>query len=150
MNAPLFQLWVQENIRAPNFVWDLSHKYSTASPKNIEEIWALFVSTKIGFTVEHLKHHSFLQFRACVSATRTSTLSTLFMESSQNWFAKMHTVAIMSWVAVQELYPLQLHLSIKIGDEITPQALHAYNQHLQFKIFPPKRRRIVKKLVTCR
>ena len=70
------------------------------------------------------------------SSTLTSTL-----------FAKMHVAAIMSWVAVQELYPSQLHLSIKIGDEITPQALRAYQQHLHLKVFPPNRKSTVKELV---
>ena len=135
----------------PNFVWDLSHKYNTATPKNIEEIGALFAGTKIGFTVDYLKYHSFLEFRACVSAmaikhTYQHTFNTAHGEQS-NWFAKMHASAIMSWIAVQELYPLDLHLSIKIGDEITPQALQAYHQHLHLKVFPPKRKSTVKELV---
>ena len=124
------------------------------APRTLKRSGLSLCRRRLVLTVEHLKHHSFLQFRACVSAsaikhTYQHTFDTVHGEQS-NWFAKMHTVAIMSWVAVQELYPLQLHLSIKIGDEITPQALHAYNQYLQFKVFPPKRRRIVKKLVTCR
>ncbi|OLQ13370.1 hypothetical protein AK812_SmicGene2621 [Symbiodinium microadriaticum] len=81
-----------------------------------------------------------------IKHTYQHTFNTAHGEQS-NWFAKMHAAAIMSWVAVQELYPLQLHLSIKIGDEITPQALRAYHQHLHLKVFPPNRKSTVKELV---
>ena len=135
----------------PNFMWDLSNKYNTADPENIAEIGALFVGTKIGFTLDYLKYHSFPEFRACVSAmaikqTYQHTFQTAHADES-NWFAKMHSNAIMTWVAIQDLHPLQLHLDIIIGNEITPAALQAYHRHIHQTVLPPKRKGTVKEIV---
>ena len=135
----------------PNFVWEHSDKYNTANPQNIEEIGALFVATKVGFTVDYLRYHSYLEFRAFVSSTAVQqtyqhTYSTPHSEDC-TWLSRVHASAVMYWVALQELHPLNLHLGIAVGKEISASAFQAYHRYLHEKILPPKRKTTVKELV---
>ncbi|CAJ1336683.1 unnamed protein product [Effrenium voratum] len=68
--------------------------------QDIDEV--LFLSNKMGFTVGYLKYHSMLEFRAFAS---TRAVQDIYQS---------------------ELTPLKLHSSIVIGDEITGDALAAY------------------------
>ena len=135
----------------PNFVWEHSDKYNTANPQNIEEIGALFVATKVGFAVDYLRYHSYLEFRAFVSSTAVQqtyqhTYSTPHSEDC-TWLSRVHANAVMYWVALQELHPLNLHLGIAVGKEISASAFQAYHRYLHEKILPPKRKTTVKELV---
>ena len=63
----------------PNFVTDAGFKINTALPEDVDEV--LSVSVKRGFTVDYLKHHVQLEFRAFVSAGLFRT----FLRMSSMW-----------------------------------------------------------------
>ncbi|CAJ1341284.1 unnamed protein product, partial [Effrenium voratum] len=45
-----------------------------------------------------------------------------------------------------ELQPLDLHLKIVAGAEMTPALLNAYDKHLHEKVFPPSKKSLIKEL----
>ena len=47
----------------------------------------------------------------------------------------------MYWLVLQELYVLDLHKEIIIGEELTPDSLRAYDEHLHDQVFPPSKHR---------
>ena len=128
---------------------DAGSKINTATPEDIDEV--LFLSNKMGFTVDYLKYHSMLEFRAFASTRAVQDIyQSVFnvdLSDASSWFRNRHSDVICYWMALQELTPLKLHSSIVIGDEITGDALAAYDSFLHEKVFPPRDRSKVRELV---
>lgn len=94
----------------PNFYTMAGSKINTADVADLTD--ALFVSAKRGFTLNYLKYHTQLEFRAFASSRAIADIyGSVFgndVDESEQ-FRKMHADAIMYWNALNEFEPLGLH-----------------------------------------
>eukprot|EP00972_Heterocapsa_arctica_P093157 13740979-Heterocapsa_arctica.AAC.1 len=103
---------------------------------------------KRGFTLRYIKLCLNLHYRCATSASGiASSMDDTFPGEGPVDFRKMHTDALMYFLAVQELSPLSLHMKILIGDEINKDALRAYDEHLHAHVLPPSDVSTIKELV---
>lgn len=52
-------------------------------------------------------------------------------------FRKLYANALMYWLTFTELYPLNLHKDIVIGNELSVKVLQAYDEYIHAKVLPP-------------
>ena len=94
----------------PNFYTDNGSKINTASIADVKEV--LFISTKRGFTVNYLRYHTQLEFRAFVSGRGIEDVySEVFGASFETHtrFRRSHADALMYWSALNEFQVLGIH-----------------------------------------
>ena len=90
--------------------------------------------------VNYLKYHMGLEFRAAVPARAAEDVyESVFGHScKEQQFRKLRGDALMYWLTLNELAPLNLHKDISIG-KLSLESLQAYDSflHLHEKIFTP-------------
>ena len=136
----------------PNFAWDASSKINTASPLDLKNMEALFVNSKVGFSLSFLEYHALMEFRACLSARAVEyvyqhTFGLNTAGNMSNRWRLSYSSAIMYYVAIHELAPLHLHMKIVLGNEISSDILAKYEQHVLGHVLPAKNRTKVSEVV---
>ncbi|CAE7406745.1 unnamed protein product [Symbiodinium natans] len=136
----------------PNFAWDASSKINTASPLDLKNMEALFVNSKVGFSLSFLEYHALMEFRACLSARAVEyvyqhTFGLNTAGNMSNRWRLSYSSAIMCYVAIHELAPLHLHMKIVLGNEISSDILAKYEQHVLGHVLPAKNRTKVSEVV---
>ena len=134
----------------PNFLWDGSDKVNTVGPKDLKNLEALFVNTKVGFALPFLQYHSRMEFRAFLSSRAIEdvyrhTFGVKHDGDANNRWRLAYSSAIMYYITIQELAPLDLHL--KVGNEVTPEILAKYEQHVLQNVLPTKQKASVSEVV---
>ena len=143
----------------PNFYWHDHKKINTATVADITRTGVLFVSQKRCFTERYLKVFGNIHFR-CFASSKGCAWSIrdayrVSAEGEEKQYGKdflthydeVHTQALMYYYAVKELEEVDLHKTIVIGDEISAQALAAYDRHLHQNVYPPADRSSIKEVV---
>eukprot|EP00930_Biecheleria_cincta_P082714 TRINITY_DN72386_c0_g1_i1.p1 TRINITY_DN72386_c0_g1~~TRINITY_DN72386_c0_g1_i1.p1 ORF type:complete len:233 (+),score=32.51 TRINITY_DN72386_c0_g1_i1:480-1178(+) len=63
-----------------------------------------------------------------------------------NWH-KLYHDALFNYMTAKELEPLNLHLKIKIGDELNEKSLRAYDKYAHSSLLPPSNKKCVTVLI---
>ena len=104
----------------------------------------LFVSSKVGFTIEYLKYHEELLFRGQVATRATAyAYNAVFSEHFghvEHWFRQLHETALFYYLALKELEQIGLHMEIEIDNELSDSAVDLYHAFCRLTLFPPSHR----------
>lgn len=118
----------------------------------LDDVPVLFVSSNTAFDVKFLVYHDMLRFRGFLSTRAVSFAGqhVLFPDSQHcdRNFRGLYQDARFLMLSMQEFKHLggQHLLSIKIGDELSPDALQEYDIYMHERVFPPANVASVKEL----
>ena len=124
-------------------------KVNFAEPSALDSESVLFISNNRCFTVRYLKSHANLMFRGPLAAQAQAwSYFDLQGKKAQAWdskfdadvsfhFQEQHFNALMYYVALTELAPLELHREIVVEDEISAGALASYDKRVHQFVYPP-------------
>ena len=134
----------------PNFYIEQSAKINTLPDVDVAGE-AVFLSPKIGFTVNYLRYHMLLEFRAFASARAALDVYSRVYDiehcSQGGHFRDVHGSAIMYFIALSEYPAASIPMAFAIGHEATSQSVEAYDRYVHNHAFPPSNKRKVTEIV---
>ena len=130
-----------------NYRWRDGKKVNTAAYKDLVD-GVVFVNAKVAFRLTYLNYHASLQFRGYTSSNAIAwSFEDALAAGPQpaKWVDKYRDAQFYV-LAMQEFEPLNLHLDITIGDELTDESLAKYDEYMHNTGFPPESRTAVREL----
>lgn len=140
-----------------NYYWLGGRKMNNVGMADLSD-GVLFLSSKRCYTLRYLKLCGDLLFRGCLSSRAfawaygeafrpDADIEKRYGKDVHVRHDQYHTSAVMYYFALQELEPLNLHMSIELENEISDASLKAYDKHLHTQVLPPTDRSAVRELV---
>ena len=131
--------------------WENGKKINTVSLEDLTDE-VLFLNSKQGFSIKHLKYHEELFFRGHLSSAPVSHAYRTAHEDAEahilSQLHKRHGNALFYFMTLRELESLGVHLSIVIDDELNDAHLDLYESFCLGSLLPPADRRKVTSLVS--
>ena len=137
------------------YLWKDGAKVNCVKSESLTD-QVLFVSSKVGFTIEYLKYHEVLLFRGQVATRATAyAYNAVFSEHFghvEHCFRQLHETAPFYYLALK-LEQIGLRMEIEIDNELSDRAVDLYRAFCHSTLFPPSHRGKVTSLwetVMCR